>query len=389
MHDERNTASERDAGEPQPPLIMQQQQLENLGSRIPDMQSQPGSSMQVMGGVPSASMSSQPSRSQTPAVYAPSAVSTPVAFLDEDFVVVRMNRAFFDAFAFGEDLIGRSVEDLVYNHCHKDLSSIRREILDERHARDPSYSARGPGGRAIVIPPVEEINVERATEGFADRLTLLEFRRAAGLYRSLGARFRLARTNVYFITLVVSMDSSWPAIPSFVRQSPGRMLLPAITSAPSAPRPPGQLPQLPQLSQRTLHTIKPPTSILPAYTPPLQSPAGITPYSMPPSPHSDGPYYTVQPAQDYAHGGPPSSIVRYSAPNERRHSNDPYSLPRQHSQLPPLVNPSQPSYFPTPPLPANRPDVRQDETSPSHSVAEGSQSIKRRRGNSNIHYMID
>lgn len=145
--------------------------------------------------------------------------SLPVAFLNLDLVIQKSNHAFMDLVSFLGDVKGKHLGDLLEARHIDSLQRLRNELRDERDEREPTYMAPitpvGLDPMRAVMESVSDKDVERVTHGFTERPMYLSFRLpTTGQYQSLQVQLRLAKTSLYFVTLVVKSPSrhSAPAL---------------------------------------------------------------------------------------------------------------------------------------------------------------------------------
>lgn len=133
--------------------------------------------------------------------------SLPVAFLNLDLVIQKSNPAFQDLIAFAGDLRGKSLLDLVELQHNEVLGRLRNDLRDERDEREPTYMAPitpiGQDPMQAVMQSVSEQDVDSVSHGFTDRPIVLNFHLGQGQYHPLQTLIRLAKTSLYFVTLVV------------------------------------------------------------------------------------------------------------------------------------------------------------------------------------------
>jgi hypothetical protein len=131
----------------------------------------------------------------------------PIAFLDLDLVIQKSNQAFQDLVSFLGDVRGKYLGDLLEERQNESLQRLRNELQDERDHRDPTYMAPitpiGQDPWRPVMHSLADRDVEHVSQGFTDRPMFLSFRTSHGQFQSLQVQIRLAKTSLYFITLVV------------------------------------------------------------------------------------------------------------------------------------------------------------------------------------------
>jgi hypothetical protein len=129
--------------------------------------------------------------------------SLPIAFLNLDLVVLKSNQAFQDLLAFVGDVRGRSLMDLLEPRSNDVLHRIRSELREEREAREPTYMAPITPVGQDPLQSVPESDADQVSQGYTDRTFILNFRLPDGGHQSLNTQVRLAKTSLYFVTLVV------------------------------------------------------------------------------------------------------------------------------------------------------------------------------------------
>jgi hypothetical protein len=131
----------------------------------------------------------------------------PVAFLNLDLMVQKSNQVFRELFDFLGDVRGQHLGDLLEPRQNESLQRLRNELRDERNEREPAYMAPiTPVGHDPLRPVLESLvdrDVDRVSHGFTDRPMHLSFRLRDGQFQSVQVRVRLAKTSMYFVTLVV------------------------------------------------------------------------------------------------------------------------------------------------------------------------------------------
>ncbi|KAF2706634.1 hypothetical protein K504DRAFT_385630 [Pleomassaria siparia CBS 279.74] len=133
--------------------------------------------------------------------------SLPVAFLNLDLVVLKSNQAFQDLVAFLGDVRGKSLSDLLESRQVDVLHRVRNELRDERDEREPAYMAPITPLGQDPVQSIAERDVDHVSQGFVDRPFILNFKLPNGHYQSLQTQIRLAKTSLYFVTLVVHTPS--------------------------------------------------------------------------------------------------------------------------------------------------------------------------------------
>lgn len=147
----------------------------------------------------------------------------PVAFLNLDLVIQKSNQAFQELVSFLGDVRGKHLGELLEARQNESLMRLRNELRDERDERDPTYMAPiTPGGQDPMRPVLESLvdrDVDQVSQGFTERPMFLSFRLpTGGQYQSLQVQIRLAKTSLYFVTLVVRSPPRSTAPPLLTQQ---------------------------------------------------------------------------------------------------------------------------------------------------------------------------
>lgn len=133
--------------------------------------------------------------------------SLPIAFLNLDLVIQKSNQAFQDLTSFLGSVGGKDLGELLEPRQHEALQRLRSDLRDERDEREPAYMApitpMGYDPMRSVMDAVADRDVEHVSHGFTDRPIFLSYRLPNGQYQSLQTQIRLAKTSLYFVTLVV------------------------------------------------------------------------------------------------------------------------------------------------------------------------------------------
>lgn len=133
--------------------------------------------------------------------------SLPVVFLDLDLVIQKTNQAFQDLVGFLGDSRGKPLVELLETRQHEVLQQLRTELRMERDEREPAYMAPiTPVGQDPMQPVMQSVadkDVDRVSQGATHRSLLLTFRLPNGQYQSLQSQVRLAKTSLYFVTMVI------------------------------------------------------------------------------------------------------------------------------------------------------------------------------------------
>lgn len=142
-------------------------------------------------------------------------LNAPVAFLDLTLKVVRTNGAFSNL-AQHTDTIGKDLTDFVDPLDHRILQDLQRKLREERNAAEPIYLPPLYGG-TDAIPAVEATNVDFVTQQYQDRPANLTFRINGQIF-NLNVNFRLAKTDIFFVTLVLPSLEPVQPVYSFAQQ---------------------------------------------------------------------------------------------------------------------------------------------------------------------------
>jgi hypothetical protein len=279
--------------------------------------------------------------------------SLPVAFLDLDLVIQKSNQAFHDLVSFLGNVGGKHLGELLEPRQSETLQRLRNDLRDERDEREPTYMAPitpvGHDPMRSVMEAVADRDVEHVSHGFTDRPIFLSYRLPNGQYQSLQTQIRLAKTSLYFVTLVV-------------RTPPARPLGPPILTPQLAPPTPihasqsmtGPTPLPTKTGQYTPQQIRPPSSASSAPTSPYSFNFSSVRTSLPnfsPSSYASSPTYNYSPTagpeagyfptyqpppQSIAHGSPYMSVPRTGSVTSEplRELNNPARL--EGLQLPPI-----------------------------------------------------
>jgi hypothetical protein len=324
--------------------------------------------------------------------------SLPVAFLNLDLVILKSNQAFQDLVAFLGDVRGKNLADLLDSRQTDVLHRMRSELRDERDEREPTYMAPiTPLGRDPV-QSIPETEVDQVSQGYTDRPFVLNFRLPSSQHQSLQTQIRLAKTSLYFVTVVVHTPPR-PAGPPLLTQhlappTPIRasQTLSAPTTAPAR--------------EFGSYSARPSSSASSAPTSPYYNFSSVR-ASHPtaaPSPYGNSPSYNYSPTAGPEQGyfptiQPPSQPPSYASPypqqpvsraNSIQDSNRPQRL--EGLQLPPIRT------APAPPLasprthqfaePAREDSTRRVRESPSSAERSDTPDTGKRR-RLNIHEVLE
>lgn len=143
--------------------------------------------------------------------------SLPVAFLNLDLIILKSNQAFQDLVPFLGDIRGKNLAELLEARSADVLHRVRNDLRDERDEREPSYMAPITPSGQDPVQSVPERDVDQVSQGYTDRPFLLNFRLPNGQHQSLQTQIRLAKTSLFFVTLVVHTPPR-PAGPPLLTQ---------------------------------------------------------------------------------------------------------------------------------------------------------------------------
>ncbi|KAF2869846.1 hypothetical protein BDV95DRAFT_497593 [Massariosphaeria phaeospora] len=144
--------------------------------------------------------------------------SLPVAFLNLDLVILKSNQAFQDLASCLGDVRGKSLGDLLDIRQIDILHRIRNELREERDVREPSYMAPITPIGQDPVQSVADRDVDQITQGYTDRPFFLNFRLPSGQQQGLQTQIRLAKTSLYFATLVVHLPPRLAGPPLLTQQ---------------------------------------------------------------------------------------------------------------------------------------------------------------------------
>jgi hypothetical protein len=132
----------------------------------------------------------------------------PVAYLNLDLMIQKCNQAFADLVSFLGDTRDKHLGELLEARQSESLQRLRNELRDERDEREPTYMAPitpvGQDPMRAVMESISDQDIDSVSQGYTDRAMFLSFRLpSSGQYQSLSVQIRLAKTSLYFVTLVV------------------------------------------------------------------------------------------------------------------------------------------------------------------------------------------
>jgi hypothetical protein len=351
-----------------------------------------------------AAMSSRPVTSY-PFGIGPITSNNPIAFLNMDLTVLKMNDIFKDMISAAVDGRGRSIADFLAPGHSESLQRLRTELRDERDHREPAYMPPiNPRGEQEALDLVAFLDVEALTQGYTERAFEWTFKLSSSQSQVMRVAIRLAKTSIFFVALVLQ-----PAV------QPTRTQSPALFSAGYGPLPSSRLSGTSPITNTVTPSrehpyftgrLSPSTSSNPPSPYNFQSPqATLPPTSVQTSPYGTSP--TSRPESGYFYPPPPAPSqlpTSLQNPTSRPPSATSDPMPRGRTSLPPTLGslqlpPLRGSGAPPPPLMSPQfsdPDstqnerVRRREPSSTQSDQSGDgnpESSKRRR--LNIHEVLD
>jgi hypothetical protein len=274
----------------------------------------------------------------------------PVAFLNLDLVIQKSNRAFQDLVSFLGDVRGKHLGDILESREDESLQRLRNALRDERDVKEPTYMAPiTPVGQDPMQPVLESLadqDIDRVSHGFTDRLMNLGFRAPGSQYQSLQVQVRLAKTSLYFVTLVVRTPPRLSGPPLLAQQfappnpNPSAMAMAAPTTVavrdftPHQTRPQSSTSSTPNSPYFNFASVR---TSLPTFSP---SSYGSSPtYGFSPTAGAESGYFpTLQPPSQLgpAHPSPFAASHRNSSVTSEplRELNRPARLEGLH--LPPI-----------------------------------------------------
>lgn len=278
--------------------------------------------------------------------------SLPIAFLNLDLVIQKSNQAFKDLVSFLGNVEGKHLAELLESRQGESLQRLRNDLRDERDEREPTYMAPitpvGHDPMRSVMDSVGDRDVEHVSQGFTDRPIFLSYRLPTGQYQSLQTQIRLAKTSLYFVTLVVRTPTSRlsgsallthqfaPPTPIHSSQSisaPSAHPMRTGHYTPQQARPPSSASSAPN-SPYSFNFSSVRTS-LPSFSPSSYASSPTYGYSPTAGPEA-GYFSTYQPPQSVAYAAPYASAPRTGSVTSEplRELNRPARL--EGLQLPPI-----------------------------------------------------
>ena len=132
-----------------------------------------------------------------------------VAYLNMDLVIAKASGIFIDVVSPGvRDLVGRNLFDMIRTADREKLYRLKRQLQEERDAREPAYLPPIYGESEIqAIQGVHESDIAGVTLGSHDRIEDLTFRLPDGRYSRFQVQLKLAKASVFFAVLVLPTSS--------------------------------------------------------------------------------------------------------------------------------------------------------------------------------------
>jgi hypothetical protein len=290
-----------------------------------------------------------------------------VAFLNLDLRILKSTEQLRTLLADGGEVKNRLLEEFVDPTHHDTLRRLQNQLREERTQREPTFL---PGifpelQEQQAVQGVSEEDVDRITQGFADRSETWTIRLVHGRSEAFYASVRLARTSSYFAALILrraagsssttlshatgytsrrqSIEMAAP-VPSLSAAHGTREMsfIPSGPSSPFAPSAPtSPFSTLPQ----NLRTTLPPaavSSLAASHGPGSPSPGEHSRMSVTSGYFQSGPSPTAQSVAGGASMQPPpqpTSIHRSGSTAQERRRPEPLT----GVQLPPIVSTSAPT----------------------------------------------
>jgi hypothetical protein len=329
----------------------------------------------------------------------------PVAFLNLDLVVLKANQAFRDLVALPGDIRGESLMEMLEDRQVDVLQRIRNELREERDEREPAYMAPITPLGQDPVQSVAERDVDHVSQGFVDRSFFLNFRLPNRHYQSLQTQIRLAKTSLYFVTVVVHTPSRTAGPPLLTQHlaPPTPIRASQTLSAPTGPtrdfgpysaRPSSSASSAPTSPYFNFSTVR---TSLPTFS---ASSYGNSPsYNYSPTAGPEQGYFSTiqppaQPGSGYPSPYPPLSRTGSIISEPLRELNRPARLeglqlpPIRTGPAPPLASPLS-QEFSESARERHVHNVRKHETSPPSAVANPDTPDTGKRRRLNIHEVLE
>ena len=133
----------------------------------------------------------------------------PYCLLDVDFNLIKINGPLADYLQIPSGTVNRPITDYVTPQSQNAVQLVKEQIRNERSMRDPSYLPPILSkAEHEAIKSITEADLENFTRGFAERKIMVEFDNGNGISRGSFCQLQLAKTNVFFVVLRLSMSKS-------------------------------------------------------------------------------------------------------------------------------------------------------------------------------------
>ena len=325
----------------------------------------------------------------------------PFCLLDMEFNIIKVNEPFAAYLHTRGSVRGRSITDFLDTQSRDSMRSMKAQIHNERSQSDPAYL---PPLLSLTeheaLQSITQADLEIVTRGFAERNIRIDFPTANGRTTTCACQIQLAKTNVFFVVLVlytsIPGEKSLGTAEYSGALSQSRILGGMASAGPSNSQRPGRRLSIPSPSSATQHLYQPGSSMfvpLKAHSPSMH---GLVPLNR----SSPGYYQHIR--QPMGFGGimgsvsdPPSLPASAAeASSQTAASNEPRADRLQNLHLPPILG----SSLSTPPLSSvlQNPELQnrsQQSGGRSATAEEGTEeSPERERGKKrrlNIHEVLE
>lgn len=287
----------------------------------------------------------------------------PIAVLSIDLVVAKGNQAFHDAISPGVSIRGRPLIELLSPNHGAEIQGLQSQLRAERDTKDPTYlpPIQGSAHDLDAISSIDDRDLLNATQGMMERKLYWTFRTPSGQPRNFHFTVKLARTSFFFVVIMLSQGSQYPAPSSpYALQDPSRPLqISPVT---------GSLIRSPVLGQVGQH--RPFSS--------GSSQSGSAYYS-PPGPNLSPEariFATIPRSSHYEESHGPQTYPRH------RHAHSTSSMPVSHTSQSPQLSLAEPTSYPRQPYEPG-PNLRHLELPPiqrAPSSREGGHAQRRPHG---------
>lgn len=129
----------------------------------------------------------------------------PFALIDLGFKVLKTSRSFQTLIDTSSDLRGLRLASLLGTQQDQDVAQLLQcQIMDERTEKEPGYRAPNYSmGEQEAVKSVTVSDIATVTQDYTSREVALSFNMPGGQRQSFDCTFRLARTNIFFIVLLL------------------------------------------------------------------------------------------------------------------------------------------------------------------------------------------